>query len=68
MGIWVCMVVERDKSSKSSHLERVTPRDLVEKTLRAVEREEREREREREREGWVGDGVLCCVELCLCCE
>jgi len=64
MGIWVCMVVERDKSSKSSHLERVTPRDLVEKTLRAVEREERE----REREGWVGDGVLCCVELCLCCE
>ena len=54
MGIWVCMVVERDKSSKSSHLERVTPRDMVEKTLRAVEREERVRERERERERGLG--------------
>ena len=64
MGIWVCMVVERDKSSKSSHLERVTPRDLVEKTLRAVEREEREREREREKVGLVMG--FCVVLSCVC--
>ena len=46
------------KGSKNTHLERVTPRDLVEKTLKELERErekvlvlcERERERERERE------------------
>ena len=45
------------KGSKNTHLERVTPRDLVEKTLKELERErekvlvlcERERERERER-------------------
>ena len=46
------------KGSKNTHLERVTPRDLVEKTLKELERErekvlvlcERERERERESE------------------
>jgi hypothetical protein len=51
------------KGSKNTHLERVTPRDLVEKTLKELEREresislmwERERERERKKRGWVGD-------------
>ena len=39
----------RGKGSQGTHLQRVTPRDLVEKTLKVLERESEE---ESERRGW----------------